>query len=133
MKRQNLSSVLFHIDGLAIGKKPWYNEENEEKEDSIMAKRILSLLVAAVMVLGLLAACGNDGPLTAEEAKKVVLKDLDITESQLTSIDMHPIAHEGAACYAFYVTVNGKNWEFYVDSQSGQILHKAETDHAHSH
>lgn len=99
-----------------------------------MAKRIVSLLLIAVLTVGLLAACGNDGPLTVDDAKKVVLTDLGVKEKQVESIDVHiTTAEDGAACYAVYVTVNGEHLEYMVHGITGEILSKVEADHGHSH
>ena len=99
-----------------------------------MTKRVISLLLVAVMAFFLLSACGkNDGPLSAEDAKKVVLKDLGTKESKVDSVDVHVSTFDGAACYAVYVSVGGQNWQYIVKGTSGEILQKAETEHAHSH
>lgn len=98
-----------------------------------MTKRIISLLLIAVMVLGLLAACGKNGPLTADDAKKVVLKDLGVKESKVSSIDVHITTVDSTACYAVYVSIGGEHWEYIINGLSGEILLKDEADHGHSH
>ena len=97
-----------------------------------MTKRLICLIILAAMVIGLLAAC-DSGPLTVEAAKRIVLKDLGTKESKLSALDVHIATVDGIACYAFYVTYNGENWEYVVNGQTGEILSKAETDHGHSH
>ena len=68
-----------------------------------MTKRIISLLLIAVLALSLLAACGNDGPLTTDDAKQVVLEDLGIKEKDVDSLDVHiTTAADGTACYLVY-------------------------------
>ncbi len=99
-----------------------------------MTKRIVSLLMIAVLVIGLLAACGNDGPLTTDDAKQVVLEDLGIKEKDVDSLDVHiTTAADGTACYLVYVTVDGEHLEYVIDGLSGEILSKEEADHGHSH
>ncbi len=98
-----------------------------------MTKRIVSLLMIAVLVIGLLAACGKNGPLDAEDAKKVVLTEMGVKERQVDSIDVH-IAPVGEGMgYAVYVSMDGHHWEYLVDGLTGEILHKAEKDSGHSH
>lgn len=98
-----------------------------------MTKRIISLLLIAVLALSLLAACGNDGPLTVEEAIEVALDDLGIKEKDATSLDIHPTTVDGEACYAVYISVGNEHWEYVIHGHSGEILAKEETDHGHSH
>ena len=95
-------------------------------------------LVAAVVLLGIVIAVAagsgeQDGPLTPNEAKKIVLQDLGISESKADSVHAHTTTENGKACYLIYVTVDGENWEYIVDGFSGEILKKAENDHGHTH
>lgn len=96
-------------------------------------KRLISLLVITVMLLGMLAACGKSGPLTTDDAKKVVLADLGVKESKVDSIDIHITTVDGAACYAVYVTMDGEHLEYLVDGLTGEILSVEETDEGHHH
>ncbi len=99
-----------------------------------MTKRIVSLLLIAVMVIGLLAACGKDGPLTADDAKAVALEDMGIKEKHADSVDTHlGTDANGVPCYFVYITIDGEHWEYVVDGISGEILSKEETDSGHSH
>lgn len=98
-----------------------------------MIKRAISVFVVAVMLLGLLTACSNNGALTVEDAKKVVLKDLDIKQSDADSVDVHLTTIDSLACYLVYVSVDGEHWQYTVNSLTGEILEKEESDHGHSH
>ena len=99
-----------------------------------MTKRVISLLLVAILAFGLLAACGkNDGPLSSEDAKKVVLQDLNTKESKVDSIDIHVTTVDNTPCYSVYISVAGQHWQYVVNGISGQILQKTQTDHAHSH
>ena len=100
-----------------------------------MTKRIITLLLVAGMLLGLLTACGDDGTFTVEEAKKLVCEDLGIKESQADSLDTHLTTIDGAACYLIYISADGKHWQYTVNSITGEIMDKTEnsTGHSHSH
>ena len=98
-----------------------------------MFKRVISVLLIAVLAFGLLAACGKDGPLSVEDAKAVALKDLGIKENKATSVDVHLGNVDGAACYLVYISYDGENFEYVIDSFSGEILSVEETDSGHSH
>ena len=101
-------------------------------------KYLIPLIVAAVVLLGIVIAVAagsgeQDGPLTPNEAKKIVLQDLGIGESKADSVHAHTTMENGKACYLIYVTVDGENWEYIVDGFSGEILSKTKNDHGHSH
>ena len=99
-----------------------------------MIKRILSVLLVAMLLVGLLSACGEKGgALTVEEAKALVLKDLNIKASDADSVDLHMTTEGGAACYVVYVSCDGEHWQYTVNSLTGEILAKAENDHGHTH
>lgn len=98
-----------------------------------MTKRIISLLMIAVLMVGMLAACGKDGPLTAEDAKKVVLNDLGVKERNVDSIDVHITPIGDSMGYIVYVSVGAEHLQYVVDGITGEILHKEETDEGHHH
>lgn len=98
-----------------------------------MTKRLISLLAVAVMLLSLLAGCGKSGPLSVDDAKKVVLSDLGVKESQVDSLDVHITTVGDVACYAVYVSIDDEHLEYLVDGLTGEILSVEEADHGHSH
>ena len=99
-----------------------------------MTKRIITLLLATILLLGLLTACGND-TFSVDDAKKLVCEDLGIKEKQIESFDHHLTTIDSAACYLIYISAEGKHWQYTVNSLTGEIIDKAEnaTDHSHSH
>ena len=98
-----------------------------------MAKRVISVLLAAILLLSLLTACGKDGALTVDDAKALVCKDLNIKQSDADSVDVHLTTVNSVACYLVYVSVNGQHWQYTVHGLNGEILEKEETDQGHSH
>ena len=98
-----------------------------------MTKLIISLLMIAVLMVGMLAACGKDGPLTAEDAKKVVLNDLGVKERNVDSIDVHMTPIGDSMGYIVYVSMGEEHLQYVVDGITGEILHKEETDEGHHH
>lgn len=97
-----------------------------------MTKRIITLLLVAGMLLGLLAACGDD-TFTVDDAKKLVCEDLGIKESQADSLDTHLTTIDSAACYLIYISVDGKHWQYTVNGITGEIIDKTENATGHSH
>ena len=98
-----------------------------------MLKRVISVLMIAVLALGLLAACGNDGPLSVEEAKSIALKDMGVKESKVDSVDVHVATIDGVACYIVYIAMDGEYMEYTINGLNGEILDKEETEEGHSH
>ena len=98
-----------------------------------MLKRVVSVLMIAVLALGLLAACGNDGPLSVEEAKSIALKDMGVKESKVDSVDVHVATIDGVACYIVYIAMDGEYMEYTINGLNGEILDKEETEEGHSH
>ncbi len=101
-------------------------------------KTLIPILVVAAILVGVLvfafADSGNDdGPLSTDDAKKVVLNDLNTKESKVDSIHIHAAEEDGIPCYSVYVTYNGKNWEYLINGLTGEILEKEESDSNHSH
>ncbi len=91
-------------------------------------------IVALIAVIAIFAGGGNDGgPLSTDDAKKVVLSDLGIKESKADSIHIHTTTVNDVPCYSVYVTFNGENWEYIIDGLTGEILEKEESDSSHSH
>lgn len=97
-----------------------------------ITKRMISLLLVAVLVLSLFAGCGSKS-LDPNDAKKLVLKDLGIREAETDSIDYHVTTVDGLACYLLYISAGDHHWQYTVVGATGEILDKIETDHAHSH
>ncbi|MBE6944210.1 MAG: hypothetical protein E7453_08175 [Ruminococcaceae bacterium] len=101
-------------------------------------KYFIPVIVAVVVLLGIIIAVAagssnNDGPLTPDEAKKVVLRDLNVKASEADSVHVHTTTEGSKACYLIYVSVDGENWEYTVDGFTGEILKKTKNDHGHSH
>ncbi len=98
-----------------------------------MTKRLISILLAAVLALGLLTACGGKKALTPDDAKKLVLKDLDIRESDADSFDYHVTTVDGKVCYAMFISVGDHHWEYTIVGATGEVLDKTQAEHGHSH
>ena len=91
-------------------------------------------IVALVAVIAIFAGGGNDGgPLDTDDAKKIVLNDLNAKESKVESIHIHPTTVDKVPCYSVYVTFDGENWEYLINGLTGEILEKENNDHGHSH
>lgn len=95
-----------------------------------MTKRIIAILLVACMAVALLAACGNKA-VSSEEAKRIALKDMGVTEEQ-AEVHVHITENEdGIACYSIYITYNGQQTEYLIHGKTGEILHKGAGSHSH--
>lgn len=93
-------------------------------------KKLFCLIISVVLLLSL-CACGSKA-LTTDDAKAVVLKDLGVTESQVSNIHVHITnSEDGTPCYSVYLTVNGKQMEYLIDGATGEILSAGEGSHSH--
>ena len=93
-------------------------------------KKFVSIFVAALLLVSLLAGCQKSDTISVEAAQKVVLQDLGVTADQV-QLHVHVGEYEGKPCYSIYVTVNGENLEYLIDSHSGEILAVNHSDHSH--
>ena len=95
-----------------------------------MSKRIVSGLIAVILVLGLLAGCSKSDTISAEAAQQAVLDDLGMTADKV-EMHLHVGEFEGKPCYSIYVTVGGENLQYLVDSHTGEILDISHSNHSH--
>ena len=96
-----------------------------------MTKRVISLLLVAVLALSLFAGCSSNKALTPEQAQKLVLKDLGVKEAD--SVDYHVTTVDGKVCYAIFVSVEDHHWQYTVVGATGEIVDKVENAQGHSH
>ena len=95
-----------------------------------MKKRVFILALIAVMLLGLLAGCKNDGPLTEEEAKQIVIEHSGASAREAANV--HVENKDGAVVFNVYVTVNNKSYTYVLHATTGEILSITEGS-GHSH
>lgn len=95
-----------------------------------MAKRLISMLLLTVLLVGALTACGDDGVISAKEAEKIVLKDLGVKASEV-EMHMHPTSYGDTPCYGIYVTYKGEELTYIIHGITGEILEIAEGGHSH--
>ena len=92
-------------------------------------KKAVSLILVTLLLLGMLAGCGNSG-ISVEKAQKIVLKDLGVSADQVT-MHTHIGNYENTPCISIYVTVNGETLEYSISADTGKILTVAHSDHSH--
>lgn len=97
-----------------------------------MKKRMIAFLLLAVMLLGALAACGKNEPLSDEDVKQIVIDHIGAEGREITDIHSH-IAEtdDGQVCFNVFVTVKGKSYTYQVHAVTGEILSVTEGGHSH--
>ena len=97
-----------------------------------MNKRIIAILMLAVLLLGALAGCGKEEPLTDEDVKQIVIDHMGVHERDVSDIHSH-IAEtdDGQVCFNVFITVNGKSYTYQIHAVTGEILSLTEGGHSH--
>lgn len=94
-----------------------------------MIRKILAICLLAALMLTLFAGCKSN-VIDQEQAKKIVLKDLGVKESDV-EMHVHTTTVDNAVCWSIYVTVDGHQLQYVVHGVTGEILSVGESDHEH--
>ena len=106
-------------------------KKTRRKKKSGLKIAIISFIVVCVVcIIGAMIIEQNEKTITSDQALKIVLKDLGVTEDQVGSPHIHEGTYKDQPCYNIYVTVNGESLT-YVVSKTGKILYKGEGSHSH--
>ena len=84
-----------------------------------MKKRIISLLLVAVLALTLFAACGKK-TVTIEKAQQIALQEVGLTTAHHIHVDVQEYAEK--PCYVVHISEGEQEFYVYV-SQTGEVLH----------
>lgn len=93
-------------------------------------KKLLITLMVMIMAFVLLAGCKDDGPITPDQATKIVLEELGLNPADVT-VHTHAGSHEGQPCHIIYVTQGDHTIEYLVHGVTGEILSYGESSHSH--
>lgn len=97
-----------------------------------MKKRIFAMLLLVVMLMGALAACSSDDPLTDEDAKQIVMEHMGVEQREVSDIHSHiSETADGQVCFNVFITVKGKSYTYQIHAVTGEILSVAEGGHSH--
>ena len=81
-------------------------------------KKALSLLVVAIMCIGIFAGCGADPYITEDEAKAAVMEKAGGGSVESIALD----SVEGFKIYAGTAVNGSDTYEFQVDAESGTVV-----------
>lgn len=89
-----------------------------------MTKKLIALLLAAMLCLSLLAACGDDNDiLTQDEAIKVAMKDAGLSQKNVSDVHAHPGQYDGTPSYEIHIEAkDGKAYTYHISAIDGAIL-----------
>ena len=83
-------------------------------------RKLLAVLVAAIMLLTVLTACG-DKAISAEKAQEIALEDAGLTAKEVDDVHAHVTTYENTPCYNIHITVGGTEYNYNISS-NGEIL-----------
>lgn len=86
-------------------------------------KKLLTVLLAAAMLLTVLTACGGDKPITSEQAQEIALEDAGLTDKDVADVHSHVSTYENVPCYNIHITVDDMEYNYNISS-NGEILSK---------
>ena len=84
-------------------------------------KKLLAVLVAAVMLLTVLTACGGDKAISAEKAQEIAMEDAGLTAKDVDDVHAHVTTYENTPCYNIHITVGSTEYNYNISS-NGEIL-----------
>lgn len=70
------------------------------------------------------AGCGDDGIITEDKAVEIALQDAGLKKSQVDDVHTHGGSYEGTPCYEIHIDDDGKEYSYYIDAVTGEILAK---------
>lgn len=98
-----------------------------------MKKRIFAIALLSILLLGILAGCKKDGPLSVEEAIEIAAEHSGASAREANEAHCHPQENEdGVVCFNVYITVGGKSFTYMIHGMTGEILSVTEGG-GHSH
>lgn len=87
-----------------------------------MRKRIIALFLIAIVLLGLLAACGKKGPVTQEQAQKIALEHAGLTTKDISDVHTHIVDQNGIPCYSIHITTDDGDFSVVINATTGEVI-----------
>lgn len=85
-----------------------------------MKKRLLAGLLAALLMLTVFTACGNQ-TISAEKAQEIALEAAGLDAKDADDIHTHVTTYENQPCYNIHITVDGTEYSYNI-AATGEIL-----------
>ena len=98
-----------------------------------MLKKVIAVFLLVAIFGAMFVACESKNKgITSDEATKIALTDMGISESDAESIHVHEGMHDNLLCYNVYITADGVSMTYVVSKLDGSILSFGEGE-GHSH
>ena len=95
-----------------------------------MNKRVLAILLIAVLAMGLLAGC-KKYPVSKDEAIDLALTHCKVTRDQVTTkIKVETSSVGSAPCYAITFACKNINYYYKINAETGFIIYASEYENA---
>lgn len=91
-----------------------------------MKKKVLALLLC-VLLIGLLAACGEDAAqqgITQQKACQIAVEDAGYTVTEVTGLHAHEMEQDGAPAYQIHFSCGEASYTYMIHGETGEILSK---------
>ena len=89
-----------------------------------MNKRIIALLLVAVLAVSLLAACGKkNSVITPEEAQKIAAEAVGVSKKDVADVHPHTGEIEGVPHYNIHLTLkDGTEYNVIINALTGEVV-----------
>ena len=88
-----------------------------------MKKRVFALTLVLVLAVSLFAACGKkSGPVTTDEAQKIALEALDLSQTDVKDVHTHIVDQNGIPCYSIHITTAAEEFSVVINAGTGEVL-----------
>ena len=87
-----------------------------------MKIKLISTLLLAAMLLCMLIACGETGPLTEAKAYDIVYKHAGVNEADAIDPHLHVIAENGVPMYNIHFSVGSVEYDYNIHANTGEII-----------
>lgn len=86
-----------------------------------MKKRILSFLLLFSLLMTVFCACSKGSDvLTSQEAQKIAMEELGITEDDVSEMHVH-ISEGDTPGYSIHIDTENKSYGLFVDAVTGEV------------
>ncbi len=84
-------------------------------------KKLLAVLIAALLMLTLFTGCGEGKAISAEKAQQIAMEDAGLAAKDVDDVHAHVTTYENVPCYNIHITVDGTEYNYNITS-NGEIL-----------
>ena len=91
-------------------------------------KKMLSVLLLAVLILSLFAGCTEDKTITQEKAVEIAMEAVKADPKTATA-HVHISSYEDMPCFSIHVYAGDDSYEVLIDAATGEVLNIGEASH----